>query len=398
MKGKRILLIGMGGLAILLLAACGQAAGTPTAAVISEPVAATAAPTDIPTATIVPPTALPVETTEPPGWPLADPGPYIAGNTTIKYIDKSRGGREIGVTIWYPGLEQKDEFGRQISRDAPPDQSAAPYPLILVEPNSGESLFQKHMVTHGFVMAIIRFPTHYDNWDLGVVDHPRDMVFALQQIAQTPPQSLEGMIDSEHVGVTGYSWGGFYALALSGVRIDPDHYLAACERAPSIQPPLEDWYLEYTCGLAKKWDEFEAHVGEEITASDDGLWQPITDERIRAVLPMAPDGAWLYGERGLAAADRPVLLIAPAEDELLPAQIETGFIFEHLNTPDLALISFLGKQHMMVWEEEPAARMKHFATAYFGYHLQGREDYKELFSEEFVRQFPDLAWGFYRGE
>lgn len=398
MKGKRISLIGMGGLAIIFLAACGQAARTSTPAVISETVAATAAPTAAPTATIEPTSALPVETREPPGWPLADPGPYLAGNTTIQYIDESRGGRIVRVTIWYPALEQTDEFGRQIARDAPPDRSAAPYPLILVEPNSGEMLFQQHLATHGFAMAIVRFLTHFENWDFGVVDHPRDMVFALQQIAQTPPQSLEGMIDTDHAGATGYSWGGFYALALSGVRIDPLNYLAACEQAPSIEPPLEDWYLRYTCGLAKNWDGFKAHVGEEITSSDDGLWQPITDERIRAVLPMAPDGAWLYGERGLAAADRPILLIAPAEDELVPAMIETRFIFEHLNTPDLGLISFLGKTHMMVLEEEPAARMKHFAAAYFGYHLQGREDYKELFSEEFVSQFPDLAWGFYSGD
>jgi predicted dienelactone hydrolase len=398
MKERRILLVGACGLAILFLAGCGQAERTSTPIVPSETLVATVAPTGVPTAVIAADFIPPTETPEPPDWALAEPGPYIAGNTTFHYIDESRDGREISVTIWYPALEQKDEYGRQIARDAMPDRSAAPYPLILVEPNSGETLFRAHLVSHGFVMAIVRFPTEYENWDLGVVDHPRDMVFALEQIAANPPESLEGLINTDQVGVTGYSWGGFYALALSGVRIDPQYYLAACESAPGKDPPLEDWYLEYTCSLAKNWDEFAAHVGEEISTSEDGLWQPITDERIRAVLPMAPDGAWLYGERGLAAADKPVLLIAPAEDEWVPAMIETGFIFEHLNTPELALISFLGKQHMMVWDEEPAARMKHFAAAYFGYHLQGREDYKELYSEEFVSQFPDLAWGFFRGE
>ena len=32
-------------------------------------------------------------------------------------------------------------------------------------------------------------------------------------------------------------------------------------------------------------------------------------------------------------------------------------------------------------------------VAFFGYHLQGRDDYAEYFSEEFVAQHDDLAWG-----
>ena len=35
------------------------------------------------------------------------------------------------------------------------------------------------------------------------------------------------------------------------------------------------------------------------------------------------------------------------------------------------------------------------SAAFFGYHLQGREDYARYFSEDFVAQFDDLAWGMY---
>jgi hypothetical protein len=41
------------------------------------------------------------------------------------------------------------------------------------------------------------------------------------------------------------------------------------------------------------------------------------------------------------------------------------------------------------------ARIAHFATAFFGYHLQGREDFAEYFSEDFIAQFDDLFWGVY---
>jgi hypothetical protein len=43
-------------------------------------------------------------------------------------------------------------------------------------------------------------------------------------------------------------------------------------------------------------------------------------------------------------------------------------------------------------------RMNHLATAFFGYHLQGRQDYANFFSEDFVAQFDDLAWGVYSDE
>jgi hypothetical protein len=49
-------------------------------------------------------------------------------------------------------------------------------------------------------------------------------------------------------------------------------------------------------------------------------------------------------------------------------------------------------------EAEMVARMAHFAVAFFGYHLQGREDLAWYCSEDFVAQHDDLAWGVYGGE
>jgi hypothetical protein len=71
---------------------------------------------------------------------------------------------------------------------------------------------------------------------------------------------------------------------------------------------------------------------------------------------------------------------------------------EHLGAPEQALVSFVGKDHMMVYESDMLARMAHIAAAFFGHHLQGREDLAWYFSEEFVAQQDDLAWGVYPGE
>jgi predicted dienelactone hydrolase len=148
----------------------------------------------------------------------------------------------------------------------------------------------------------------------------------------------------------------------------------------------------FSCVPAKEWDKYVAHVDESITDSENGLWQPLTDKRIRAVMPMAGEGWWLFGERGLAAVDRPVLIIVSTEDELYK---ENVLIYEHLGTSDKSLISFIGQDHMMIYNKEMIARMAHFAVAFFGYHLQGREEFARYFSEEFVSQQDGLAWGVY---
>ncbi len=390
----------LGSLGLFLLCACNSATPTPLAATAIKPPATATIPQNTPAPYVFPsPTIGPQDTQGLASFPLSKPGPYFAGNREYTFVDESRNGREIEVLIWYPALEQKDANGRTTRRDAPPDMSGAPYPPILTEQNTGNLVFSSHLASHGFVMVTIIIPDHsdYDNWDFQMVNWPRDFVFILDQIASNPPKGLEGVIDSDHAGATGYSYGGDISLTLSGVRIDPKYYLAHCEQPPTIVAKFGDaeWYHEFTCGLAEKWDEFAAHVGKGITASDDGLWQPVTDERIRVVMPMAPSGTWLYGERGLASANRPVLMIAATEDEFAPYTEETAYLFEHLGSPQKSLISFIDKSHMMVLDSGPKAQMKHFATAFFGYHLQGREDYAEYFSEDFVAQFDDLAWGVY---
>ena len=57
------------------------------------------------------------------------------------------------------------------------------------------------------------------------------------------------------------------------------------------------------------------------------------------------------------------------------------------------MITFLNQGHMMIFDLKMKKRMAHFAVAFFGYHLQGRQDYAQYFSQEFVEQRPELSWG-----
>ncbi len=328
-------------------------------------------------------------------FPLAEPGPYFIGYQEYTIVDQSRNGREIEIAIWYPAKEETDALSM---RDAPAYKGEVPYPLILTGYATGSELIEEHLATHGFVMLEVGFPDEYANWDIGILDHSRDMLFALDQVTSNPPEGLEDVIDTDTVGVTGYSWEALYSLMVGGARVDPDFYSTQCASAEPGDPLPATWWIDYVCNITEDWNAFADKAGPTITDSNDGLWQPLTDDRIQAVMPMGPEGAWLFGERGLAAVDRPTLILAGTADDLTPYDLEAATIYQNLGTPEKSMISFIDQTHFMVEEPEQVERMNHFITAFFGYHLQDREEFAEYFSADYVAQYDDLAWGVYEGE
>ncbi len=327
---------------------------------------------------------------------MSKPGTYPVGVLrNIQFADLSQNRRKVTVTIWFPAVQPQGSSSSEPIKDATPDPSGGPYPLILCSSKIG-FIFAPHLVSYGFVVVGINGQDSKEHWGQWLIDYPLDILFALDQIATYPPEELAGMIDSDNAAAIGYSFDGYNSLALSGARVDPASYLAQCAKTTSINPAPPAWWIDYICFLTGEWDAFVANAGSAITSSDDGLWKPLTDERIRAVVPMAPEGAWLFSKRGLAAVDRPTLIIGATQDTINIYDLEAASIFEHVGTPDKVMISFVGQGHMMVLDPQQVARMAHFATAFLGFHLQGREDYASYFSRDFVIQYKDLAWGKYQ--
>jgi predicted dienelactone hydrolase len=327
-------------------------------------------------------------------FPLSEPGPYDVGLRKFTFVDSARNDRRVSLSFWYPAKRPFGTKSGEVIRDAKPNLREAPYPLILSSTKVADVL-APYLVSHGFTWASVDGIDSYMAFYKGAIDQPLDILFALDQMGDNPPEGLEDLIDTDNAGTIGYSFDGFNSLAMSGARVDPDYYLSQCPAPDATTEAILGGLSAFSCTPAGKWDEFTSQVGESITGSEDGLWQPLTDPRIRAVMPMAGEGWWLFGERGLAAVDRPTLIIVSTEDELYR---ENVLIFEHLGVADKSLISFVGQNHMMIYDEEMTARMAHFATAFFGYHLQGRDDLAQYFSEDFVAQYADMAWGEYAGK
>jgi predicted dienelactone hydrolase len=362
-------ILGSVGMVICLLAAC------------SPSITKTSQVTEIVTA----------DTHEPVPLPLSEQGPYAVGLRKFTSTDAARNDREVTISVWYPAVQPDGSSSIGFILNADPDPREAPYPLVLSSTKAA-IIFAPFLVSHGFTWASVDKIESYLKMNEMMIDQPLDLLFALNQVAANPPDGLEGMIDAEHAGATGYSFDGYNTLALSGARIDPEYYLAQCPTPDTTTASILSNGSAFDCGPAGAWDEFADHAGEAITTSEDGLWQPMTDSRIRAVIPMAAEGWWLFGEKGLATEDRPALMIAGSWDELYA---ENALIFEHLGTPEKTLVSFIDRDHDMISFPDSDARMAHFVVAFFGYYLQGHEDYAEYFSETFVAQYNDLAWGVY---
>lgn len=326
--------------------------------------------------------------------PLSAPGPYPVGiRRNNIYFDDSRS-REVTLTLWYP-VDPSAGAPGEIVPDVAPDLSGAPYPVILSSTKLG-FIFASSLVSHGFSYIGVNKIDSYFQYDNNVVDQPLDILFGLRSIAENPPAGLEGIFNTDTAGALGYSFDALNALAMSGARIDPQAYTDECANADKHDPAPPDWWIEYMCTLADHWDDFKNHTGPAITESEDGLWQPMTDARIKAVMPMGPEGAWLFNERGLASVNRPVFMISAEDDEINIYELEAAVLYDQIGAAEKYMVTIKDKGHMMIGEKRPVEIMKHFVNAFFGYYLQGKEEYREYFSEEFVRKVDDLAWGVYQ--
>lgn len=332
--------------------------------------------------------AVPVQVQDTQMIPLAAPGPYLVGTREMTYIDEARDGREVAVTIWYPAVDAAE--------NAAADPSQAPYPLILYTigrmGNRMELRYlDEHLASQGFVVAAMEPGGRNLSSYREAVNQPLDVLFMLNQLADAPPQALTGMIDADHTGVMGYSFGGYTAVAVSGAQWDSGYHATWCTSHPDLYP--EACPGQKTMEMV--WD-YRAQT--EPAPADGELWPPMTDARIRAVLPLAGAPGMVFGERGLAEADVPMLMMAATHDTDTPYEPAAAFVYENWGDADHYLLTFVGADHNFGYRSVPNSdvdMIDHFATAFFGLYLQNRHEYAEYLTVHHVNACGDLYSGVY---
>lgn len=331
---------------------------------------------------------------------LTEPGPYGVRLKIMTFVDKTRGDWKLETAVLYPADKTKGTPVMPDSlllKDAPPDKTGAPYPLIIYshgwQSSSGELMNVKaQLASQGYVVVA---PSHHDT-DPRIhefVDRPLDILLVLDELAVIKEGDFAGMIDTDNVGLIGYSQGATTSLQMLGLLSDPVSYVAWCKQHTEI--------TTFDCSFInlEKIEAYRAQLG--LNNLPDGRWAPFGDKRIRAVLAMAPCGFPLTSEDMLASATTPMMILHSNNDASCDYEGNAVRTYTHIGSKDRYLISVVNGSHEVFNTPEFS---EHFATAFFGYYLKGDETYQPYLTPEHMpERLPawspfKLVWGIYEGE
>ncbi len=333
---------------------------------------------------------------------LTKPGPYGVTVKGLTFDDPSRENWKLDTLVWYPADKTSATPPRGnslIMRNASPDRSGAPYPLIIYSHGwtgmSGElGGVMEQLASKGYVVAA---PHHHDTepHQFELVDRPLDIMLVLNQLAAITEGDLAGMIDTSNVGLMGYSLGGDAVLQMLGLLRDPVNYRNWCAEHPDLKST--DCNDPTSAG---NWDfdaiaAYRAQLG--LQDMPDGRWAPFGDPRIHAVLALAPGDFPLTTEDMLAAVTTPTMILHGTKDQYCDYEGNAVRTYMGMGIPDRYLISFINTDHGTFMRQEIP---QHFATAFFGFYLKSDEAFAPYLTPEHLPAWPNpkMVWGPYEGE
>lgn len=219
------------------------------------------------------------------------------------------------------------------------------------------------------------------------IDRPRTISLTLDALEQEARRNVRfsKRLDLTRIGVVGQSFGGYTALALSGATIDFTYLGEQCSPATLNLNPSLLLQCEAT----------------PLTNPGDSL----VDPRIRAVFVMNPIGSALFGPKGYAQIDVPIMVVAGAGDTIAPAFPEQISPFTWLTEPDRHLLLIGNGTHFSVIDNSSAndkpipvppsvigprpdiaqEYMKVLSLAFFETYLQGNAQFRPLLQPAFVQ-------------
>jgi predicted dienelactone hydrolase len=191
----------------------------------------------------------------------------------------------------------------------------------------GHGSLAQALARNGYLVAALRHPG--DNWqDRSLMEkspgryfdeRPRQASRVIDAILADPAWKDRIATDSQgpRVGALGHSAGGYTVLALAGAKPDLSRLRQHCLAEASEDPIL--------CGLGRASGAL-APLPADTTS--------LKDERVRAIVAMAPTGV-LFTAESLAAV-RPATLIYEAElDRFLVPRFHAEWVASHLPAPNL---------------------------------------------------------------
>ncbi len=266
---------------------------------------------------------------------MARIGQFAVGATFRDYFDEQRrswvsnSARPLITTLWYPSDEADLAKKQRIAifqtgnyaRNARISQQQQRYPLIVVSHGTGGSSASiawlcVRLASAGFIVAAIN---HHGNTAAepkylleGMIlwwERAKDIRSLLDHLLAD--EVFATAIDSERIGVAGFSIGGYTALACAGARLEMSRWKSHCEinQSDSIckLPP------EMNFNTDEVWHSIEHNP--HILASWPQANECYRDPRIKAAFAIAPVAKGVVSDESLQSIHIPVHLVAGSADD-----------------------------------------------------------------------------------
>lgn len=334
-------------------------------------------------------------------------------------------GRTAPVAVWYPAEKPGEsvfDYNQQVHGsaylDAEPKRTGAPYPLIVFSHGMGgcgyQSVFYvENLVRAGYVVAamdhkdsamcamdgkpsittgqivlatlkgggnlsstvMLLFRDKISNFDFSY--RPKDisaLIDRVLELNQTDPV-LKGLIDTERIGATGHSLGGYTTLAIAGGVydcVDPSRW-------------SEDVCKQVDDMLARKDElkpgEFKLEFAQSACCLPDLKGKNISyaDPRVDAALPLGP--AIFFPERAFISVKMPVMIITGSGNFEVPfAPIQK--VYNELAGPKY-LLELKKVDHMTITDVAYEIGIARIVLPGFRSQYKMKKEIYENFSEKF---------------
>ncbi len=197
----------------------------------------------------------------------------------------------------------------------------------------------KHWASYGYVVVLPQHPgsDHQQSLDLKegrsqqvfltseFIDRPKDISYVIDELERRNASEFGGQLELKSVGVGGHSFGGYTAMAIAGATIDFDFLQQECDRLgyPNTSLLLECRAL----ALPRTTYNFR-------------------DPRVTAVFAANPVNYSIFGPKGLAQIQIPIMLGAGSYDPAAPAVFEQARSFIPLASTQKYFLLVEGQTHI----------------------------------------------------
>ena len=290
-----------------------------------------------------------------------------------------------------------------------PQDNPSPAPLVVIVQGFGASpdtygYVARQLASYGYAVASIEhlgtnlaerlaFPNQeLSGWitPLEFVSRPLDVTHFLDKLEDlvTKDPQWKKRLNLEQVGVFGYSFGGYSALALAGAEINQPRLAAECSQE-NLNPVLSFYF------------QCQAQHLPPINFN-------VRDSRIKAVFSVYPLTNPIFGPEGMSKIDIPTMIVAGSQDITVPPVQNQIHPFLWLETTDKYLTILDPGNHLTTVKMEnrglddiPAVDspkqqddkikiatdyLNAMSVAFFNRHLRGLEKYAPYLTAAYTQK------------